>query len=93
MLDFLSALMMKKQSYLEGTVYILNSTSLVKKLIPLLVQNNFELIHVFFDNDDAGENAKAMLLAFCPNPSVLKIQTFYAEFNDVNEYWVSLLKQ
>ena len=92
MLDFLSALMIKKQMYLEGTVYILNSTSLVKRLIPLLEKNNFELIHTFFDNDRAGETAKTTLLEFCPNPSVINIQTFYEGFDDLNEYWVNRLK-
>lgn len=92
MLDFLSALMMKKQMYLEGTVYVLNSTSLVKRLIPLLEKNDFELIHTFFDNDRAGENAKTTLLELCPNPSIVNVQTFYDGFDDVNEYWVNRLK-
>jgi hypothetical protein len=92
MLDFLSALMMKKQQYLEGTVYILNSTGLIKRLIPLLEKNDFGLIHTFFDNDAAGENAKTTLLELCPNPSVINVQTFYEGFGDVNEYWVNRLK-
>ena len=92
MLDFLSALMIKRQRYLEGTVYVLNSTSLVKRLIPLLEKNNFELIHTFFDNDRAGEDAKTTLLEFCPNPSAINIQTFFEGFDDVNEYWVNKLK-
>jgi len=93
MLDFLSALMIKKQMYLEGTVYILNSTSLVKRLIPLLEKNDFELIHTFLDNDRAGENAKTTLLEFCPNSLIVNVQTFYDGFDDVNEYWVNQLKR
>ena len=92
MLDFLSALMIKQQRYLEGTVYILNSTSLVKRLIPLLEQNDFDLIHVFFDNDRAGQKAKMVFLESYSNLSVVNMQTFYEGFDDVNAYWVSRLK-
>ena len=56
--------------------------------VVLLEKNDFELIHTFFDNDRAGENAKTTLLEFCPNPSAINIQTFFEGFDDVNEYWV-----
>lgn len=92
MLDFLSALMLKRQRYLEGTVYVLNSTSLVKRVIPLLEKKDFEIIHTFFDNDRAGDEARATLLDLYTKPSIINIQTFYNEFDDVNEYWVNRLK-
>ena len=88
MLDFLSALMMKNQLYLEGTVYILNTTSLVKRLIPELEKNEFELVHTFFDNDNAGKEAESKLLELYSNSSIIRSQTFYNDFLDVNEYWV-----
>ncbi|MFK7948851.1 MAG: toprim domain-containing protein [Saprospiraceae bacterium] len=93
MLDFLSALMMKRQMYLDGTVYILNSTSLIKRLIPLLEENDFELIHAFFDNDKAGNIAKTTLFELYHNSSIIKVQSFYNNFNDVNDYWVNWLKK
>lgn len=92
MLDFLSALMMKKQRYLKGTVYILNTTSLVKRLIPQLEKNNFELVHTFFDNDKAGREAEETLLELAPNRSIFRSQTFFKDFKDVNDYWVDFLK-
>lgn len=88
MLDFLSALMMKKQMYLEGTVYVLNTTSLIKRLISELEKNEFELVHTFFDNDNAGKEAESKLLELYSNSSTIRSQTFYNDFLDVNEYWV-----
>ena len=93
MLDFLSALMMKNQMYLEGTVYILNTTSLVKRLIPELEKNEFELIHTFFDNDKAGKEAENTLLELYSNSSIFQFQTFFKDFSDVNEYWVDFMKK
>lgn len=93
MLDFLSALMMKKQMYLEGTVYILNTTSLVKRLIPKLEKGDFNLVHTFFDNDKGGRNAENLLLSLYSNSSICRSQTFYKDFIDVNDYWVGFLKK
>jgi hypothetical protein len=92
MLDFLSALMMKNQMYLEGTVYILNTTSLVKRLVPNLEKGNFELIHTFFDNDKGGREAQNTLLKLYSNSSICHTQTFYKDFADINDYWVDYLK-
>lgn len=92
MLDFLSALMMKNQMYLEGTVYILNTTSLVKRLIPQLEKNDFELVHTFFDNDKGGREAENLLLSLYSNSPICHSQSFYEDFVDVNDYWVDFSK-
>ncbi|MGB0861523.1 MAG: toprim domain-containing protein [Saprospiraceae bacterium] len=92
MLDFLSALMMKNKMYLEGTVYILNTTSLVKRLIPQLEKNDFKLVHTFFDNDKGGREAENTLLSLYKNSSICRSQVFYEDFVDVNDYWVDFLK-
>ena len=92
MLDFLSALMMKNQMYLEGTVYILNTTSLVKRLIPKLEKGDFDLVHTFFDNDKSGREAENLLLSLYSSSSICRSQTFYKDFIDVNDYWVDFSK-
>ena len=91
MLDYLSALMLKKSSILNGQVVILNSTSMVKKVIKLLQGPSIENLYTFFDNDKGGNEALEKLKQFI-DPKIIRSQTFYQGFNDVNEYWVHTLK-
>lgn len=92
MLDFLSALMIKRTSYLEGTTVILNSTSMIKKAIGYIKENKPESIYTFFDNDSGGEEALRTLKEEVIDLKILN-QTFYENFKDVNDYWVARLKK
>lgn len=92
MLDFLSALMLKKSETLDGKVIILNSTSMIKKAILVLENQNFETIYTFLDNDKGGREALNKLAEVVPKHKI-QAQTFYQDFNDVNEYWVAKLNE
>lgn len=87
MLDFLSVLMLKNKPFLDGEVIILNSTSLIKKIVKHLETKRFETVFTFFDNDRAGEKAFAKFQTTFEH-SDIRPQTFYHPFNDVNDYWV-----
>ena len=91
MLDYLSALILKKSNTLNGKVFILNSTSMIKKVIGILKKESPEVIYTFFDNDKSGRKAIEKLQASI-NPKLIQAQTFYQDFNDVNEYLVQTLK-
>lgn len=89
MLDYLSFLMIQKREELDGTVYILNSTSLVKRIIPMIENKGIVKIHTFFDNDDGGEKAFANFSEGISKTSKIHKESFYDEYVDVNEFWVA----
>ncbi|MGB1216546.1 MAG: toprim domain-containing protein [Saprospiraceae bacterium] len=89
MLDYLSLLMMKQIESLDGDVFILNSTSLVKRLIPILENQKIESIHTFFDNDDGGRKALKKLQDSYSQPFKIHQADFYDDYEDVNDFWVS----
>lgn len=91
MLDFLSALVMKRAMTLDGIVIVLNGSSMVKRMIPVLEGRDIDTIHVFTDNDAAGEQAHQKIKELYPNEKILK-HTFYDSFKDVNEYVVNKFK-
>lgn len=91
MLDFLSALMLKKSETLNGKIIILNSTSMMKKVISMLKNENFGTIYTFLDNDKAGQEAFNQLQKEILKER-LQPQTFYQDFKDVNEYLVAKRK-
>ena len=88
MFDYLSYIVLhsrivnKRIIFLEGEVIILNSTSMVKRIIPYLKQRQFSEILSFFDNDRAGEKGLALL----QDQFKVTQQTFFHRFKDVNEY-------
>lgn len=85
MLDFLSVLELKNTLTLEGQVIILNSTNLVKRIIPFLEFHSFTTIYTFFDNDKAGKKALTGLKSAFKHPDI-QPQTFYYGYSDVNDY-------
>jgi 5S rRNA maturation endonuclease (ribonuclease M5) len=91
MLDFLSALVMKRAMTLDGIVIVLNGSSMVKRVIPVLEGKDINTIHVFTDNDAAGEQAHQKIRELYPSEKILK-HTFYDSFKDVNEYVVNKFK-
>ena len=88
MFDYLSYIVLhsrvvnKRIIFLEGEVIILNSTSMVKRIIPYLKQRQFSEVLSFFDNDKAGEKGLALL----QEQFKVTQQTFFHRFKDVNEY-------
>lgn len=90
MFDYLSYIVLhsrvirKRIVFLEGEVIILNSTSMVRRIIPYLEYRQFSEILSFFDNDRAGEKGLRTLQEhFC-----IQEQTFFDSCKDVNEYLV-----
>lgn len=80
--DFLSYLTLKKKVPDEDYV-ILNSTSLVKKVLELV--REYSEIKVFFDNDEAGDKATTFLLDNIKD-KVTDYRIYYKNYNDLNEY-------
>ena len=90
MFDYLSYIVLhsrvikKRIVFLDGEVIILNSTSIVKRIIPYLKQRQFSEILTFFDKDKAGEKGLALL----QEQFKVEPQIFYSGFKDVNEFLV-----
>jgi len=88
MFDYLSYIVLhsrvikKRIVFLDGEVIILNSTSMVKRIIPYLKQRQFSEILSFFDRDRAGEKGLALL----QEQFKVDQQIFYSSFKDVNEF-------
>ena len=80
--DFLSYLTLKKEIPEENFI-ILNSTSLVRKVISLL--DNYALIQLFFDNDESGNKATDYLRENV-NSKIIDNRIHYKNFNDLNDY-------
>lgn len=83
--DFLSYLTLKKEVPEEDFI-ILNSTSMVKKVIELL--DNYAEIKVFFDNDEAGDRATNLVLESNKSSASDK-RVHYKKYNDLNDFLVN----
>ena len=80
-IDYLSALAL---SIISGAdVIILNSVVNVNKAVPFL--RGYRTISCYLDNDAAGQTALSELTAIYGS-TVIDRSTFYAEFNDVNDW-------
>ena len=84
-MDFLSYLSMKPNEWQHIDVAVLNSVVHIPKAIPFLERH--AMIHVFFDNDEAGRKATAELKRLCPNSIVIDRLHLYREHKDLNEFW------
>lgn len=84
-MDFLSYLSMKPNEWQHIDVAVLNSVVHIPKAIPFLERH--AMIHVFFDNDEAGRKATAELKRLCPNSIVIDRSHLYREHKDLNEFW------
>lgn len=83
--DFLSYLTLKKEDPLED-YFILNSTSLIKKLEGKL--DKYNQVKVFFDNDHSGEKAWLFLIEKYPNSNIIDNRIYYKNYNDLNEFLI-----
>lgn len=86
-LDFLSALALKRILALPGLVVVLNTTNLVKRIVPYLKDETIKELLVFTDNDTAGNETFEVIQTMFPKKTVRKMD-FYDDFKDVNDYLV-----
>ena len=63
---------------------ILNSVSLVGKISKILTK--YEMIEIYFDNDEAGRNATKFLEELYPN--CFNASYLYYKYNDLNEFLI-----
>ena len=80
--DFLSYLTLKNEIPKENFI-ILNSTSLVKKAIDLI--DNYDVIKLFFDNDESGNEATDFLIKNAAS-KIIDNRIHYKNYNDLNEF-------
>jgi DNA primase len=81
--DFLSYLTLK----IDNENYIvLNSTSMTNRVLSNL--NNYKLIKLFLDNDEAGNKATNTIISSI-NIDVIDCRYLYKNFKDLNEYLIN----
>ena len=83
--DLLSYFSIKNEIPKENFI-ILNSTSLVKKTMGLL--NEYSVIKLFMDNDEAGNKATDFLIENA-NGKIIDSSIHYKNYNDLNHYLVN----
>lgn len=87
-IDYISFLTMKKRGYAYGRLseeqdfIILNSVTNLPKAIPLL--ESYDSIYSFLDNDNAGRETHAKLVA-AYGDKVVSMSEHFNDFNDVND--------
>ena len=81
-MDALSFVDMKP--FFNGNMLVMNSISLLNKTKEYL--QNYSEIHLFLDNDKAGENCKTSILKSFPEAK--NHSEIYALHKDLNEYFV-----
>lgn len=67
-------------------VLVLNSVALTENAIETI--KKYDKTHCYLDNDVAGNNATELITKQCSN--VIDHRSIYHQFNDVNEYIISL---
>jgi DNA primase len=85
-IDALSFVEMKP--FYDGDILVMNSISLINKTKEYL--KNYSEIHLFLDNDKAGENCKASILKSFPEAK--DHSEIYFPHKDLNEYLVAKIK-
>lgn len=81
--DFLSCLQEKKINRLRGDVVILHSLSLTKRVAKLVIENNYETLFDFLDNDDAGDKQREVIDSW--NIKRKDMRYLFDGFKDYNE--------
>ena len=89
--DFLSFLELNQ--YPESNYIIMNSVANFERLIQRLKVENFSEIHLYLDNDEAGDNCTVKLLAQFQN-MIIDHRIEYKYCNDLNDFLIakSILK-
>ena len=89
-MDFLAYLSLKHPERLRINAAVLNSVVNLPKAVPFLGRH--QMIHAFFDNDEAGRKATADLIRLCPRNEVIDQRHFYSGHKDVNDYLIARIK-
>jgi 5S rRNA maturation endonuclease (ribonuclease M5) len=82
--DYLSYKTLYDTHHRNEDYIICNSTALVQKLVPEL--KKYRAIHLFFDNDNAGNEASKFLMEKLKG--VIDCRQKYSDFKDFNDYLV-----
>ena len=93
-MDFLSMLVIEDKPRLNDNVIVLNSASLLKQALPLLLQQHYKFVYTWFDNDDTGHKATEAVIKFCEEHPPLQhtaMNSPYADYEDVNDWLVHLI--
>ena len=95
MFDFLSALsFFGKATMLETDVLVLHSLAFLPKAVDFLEKRpEITVVKLFFDNDEAGENAFSGMKESLPERLVEPSFAIYHPFKDFNEYLVAWRKK
>lgn len=94
-MDFLTLLTLKRIMQPLDDIIILNSLSFLPQAQDCLIENGYQNIFVWFDNDNAGLKARTKLIQWSenyPHLSLREMTEIYAPFNDVNEWYDHTLK-
>lgn len=83
--DFISYLTLKKETFNEDFI-ILNSTAMIKKIMPKL--ENYSRLKIYVDNDTSGDKAFDFI---CKNSNrkLEDVRVYYRGFKDLNEYLIN----
>ncbi|GAB5528352.1 MAG: toprim domain-containing protein [Roseivirga sp.] len=94
-IDFLTLATLKKRAYPIDDAIILNSLSFLQQTTDYLINNGYETVFIWFDNDSAGDKAKTIMKEWAenhPNIVIRDMAEIYAPFIDVNEWHIESLK-
>lgn len=83
-MDYLSYLTYIGRPWIEGTVLILNSVSLLQEALPTLL--GAKVVHWFGDNDVAGERALHLLRQVLTTVKVRAHNEIYRGYKDFNDF-------
>jgi DNA primase len=89
-MDYLSYLNVSTIDINHYDVIVLNSTALINKAMKILELKQYNSIELYFDNDKSGSIATDEVLKVYPN--AIDKRATYENFNDVNDYIISLKK-
>ena len=81
--DFLSLLMIGHRIVPKTDCAILHSVTTLKQTKDIL--NQYDVIHSFLDNDEAGRKCHIELLMIAGQSKVITYD-FYQEYKDINDY-------
>lgn len=87
--DFLSFL--EINNYPNFNYIVLNSTANLSKLFQYLINECFEEIHLYLDNDLSGDNCTNEIISRY-NSSVIDHRIEYRNFNDLNDFLINSIK-
>jgi len=86
--DFLSFVTISDNSEIDSDVLILNSTAMKGRGVELVKEKNYEVIDVYFDNDNAGKNTLEFFKQGLPGIRITSQNHLYKDFNDLNDFLI-----